>query len=63
MNATDYLALANALLTGIETLAPKIAELTAAGEISVDAQKALATRISSIEDGSAFLDPAWKPGA
>jgi len=61
MDPLTALALANGLLTLLETLAPKIREMTNSGEITTDQQAALNKRIDALRTGgTAFTGPEWE---
>lgn len=61
MGAAQILILIDAVLTGVETLAPRIGELVQKGEITPEQQQKLLARVRAIQDSSAFSAPHWKP--
>jgi len=61
MDPATILSLADLLLTGVEKLAPRIAELGQKGQITAEQQAALADRIAKIHSGEAFTAPHWQP--
>jgi hypothetical protein len=61
MTASEILALADLLLSGLEKLGPRIGQLTQKGDITLAQQTALLDRIGQIESAAAFTDPAWQP--
>lgn len=60
MDAATILSLADLLLSGVEKLAPRIAQLVQTGEITATQQSELLNRIAKIQSGEAFTGANWQ---
>jgi hypothetical protein len=61
MEPLEILQLANATVSGLQILLPKIRELTASGTISTTTEAKLLADIDAIRSGAAFSKPQWRP--
>lgn len=61
MEPLEYIALANAAVSILETVVPKVQAAVSKGEITVDQQADLQKRIDALRPGgAAFSGPEWQ---
>lgn len=61
MEPLEYIALANAAISILETLVPKVQAAVSKGEITADQQAELHKRIDGLRPGgTAFSGPEWQ---